>query len=198
MKQTDLDAYLGTFFGHAPAEKARAKGEQKERRCEPRLPCNEMTNLVRIEPDGSSHWETVMLLDRSDEGVACESPHSFELGQMCMVELEGALRRAAVRSCVENRNGYRVGLRLVRRERRRSERVPMTGMVTAEFAGINVRALIRNVSSSGLQIETTMQVPVATVVRVVGTSTECVAISCYSKRHEGRYLTGLEIHDILK
>jgi len=192
MTLLDLNTRITDFYHQAPKQGCSPRNREEER-SEPRLPSNETAYLVWIDQVGSRQWERIQLLDRSQNGVGFESSRFVAVGQMVWIELDGVLCRAAVRFMKKCGDRYRGGLLRIRVDQRRSDRVPVVGTGTLQFSGLSTPAIIRNVSASGVQIETALKVPVSEVVRLSGTTVECLAITRYCRQQEAHYLTGLEV-----
>ena len=169
------------------------KSRKTNRRSEPRLAWDEGTDCVWIDGEGTRHCERVQLLNCSDKGLGFQCSDRLNVGQTVWVELDSEICRAVVRFCKKDSDGYRTGLLRIRRERRRADRVPIGGSGMLQWAAISTPVMIRNVNPDGLQVETAIKVPLSTVVRLSGSTLECLAITRYCRPAEDHYLVGLEL-----
>lgn len=192
MTLRELNARITELYHPAPEQECSLE-IRDEQRSESRLPCNETVYMAWTDQEGSRQWARVQLLDRSQDGVGIESSRFVAVGQMVWVELNGVLCRAAVRFMKKHGDRYRGGLFQVRVDQRQSDRAPVAGTGTLQFSGLSTPAIIRNVSANGVQIETAIAVPVPEVVRLSGSTVDCLAITRYCRSQEDHYLIGLQV-----
>ena len=109
------------------------------------------------------------------------------------------LVKAVVRHVKEQKDGYLLGLVLVKVERRRTNRDPVAGRGTLTWAtsrgeARHCDAAVTNANEFGVRIETPDGIPVGSVATLEGNVMQCTGSVCYCNAlGDGAYSIGLHI-----
>ena len=122
---------------------------------------------------------------------------SVRVGETVLVSAEDKLLKAAVRHCEKDGDGYRLGLYLVIKEKRRLDRIVVAGSGQLNYQaedgseqGMPVE--IHNVSEDGFRGTTPEAVPVGATVRLTGEQYECLATARYCNPEDGHFSAGFQ------
>jgi len=108
----------------------------------------------------------------------------------------GTTTRGVIRNCRAETEGYSVGLLRQSADRRASPRRLVSGAATvvwedAEGSEQSLRAEVVNVSKGGVQIQTPRDLPVPTIVFLLGKDVEAMAETLYCEARDSIFVVGL-------
>jgi len=156
---------------------------------------------VRLEWRSEGGWrvEPVETVDSSSTGLGVLTETPLPVGETIYVlEPDQAAVQAHVCSCEPAGDSYRVGLAVIRRERRRVPRLTAGGPAHVRWTGrggaaLEAEATVRNASDGGLQLRLDRAIEDGAVLRLTGAQMECMATVRYAIEHGDDHLVGVEI-----
>jgi len=156
---------------------------------------------VRLEWREGDAWrvEPVDALDSSATGLGVLMETPLQVGTTIYVlEPDQQAVQAHVCNCEEVGDSYRVGLAVIRRERRRVQRSAAGGHAHVRWTGgdgktLECEAEVRNASDGGLQLGLDQAAEDGSVLRLTGEQVECMGTVRYSIPHGSRHLVGVEL-----
>lgn len=178
-----------------PTEKAEQPESEEERRAEARATGHELVLVKWSDVGGRSCAERARIVDRSKKGLGLLTASPIPVRTQVAVT-GGTSLRGIVQNCRQGHDGYAVGLLRLSSERRVSERRLVQGNATliwreSEGPERTLSAAVLNATTSGLQVQTSVAMPVPALVRIIGEGVEHVAETCYRERNGDRFLVGL-------
>lgn len=178
-----------------PAEQALTPEPGAEQRTEARASGHELVLVKWSDSGGRSRVERGRITDRSKKGLGLLTASPIPVGTLVSVT-GGTSIGGIVKNCGEGHGGYTIGLLRLPPERRVSERRLVQGTATLiwhESEGVErtASAPVLNATPSGLQVQTSVAMPVPALVRIIGPGVERVAETCYQERNGDRFLVGL-------
>lgn len=156
---------------------------------------------VRLEWRDEDGWrvEPVESVDSSATGMGVLTETPLRVGDTVYVlEPDQAAVQAHVCNCEPVGESYRIGLAMIRRERRRTPRLTAGGAAHVRWTGrggaaVEAEATVRNAGDGGLQLRIDRAVEEGSVLRLTGAQIECMATVRYSIPHGDDHLVGVEI-----
>ena len=174
--------------------------ETVERRCQQRWQALGQVELRWRDQDGNQQSAQAAMIERSPDGLRIISPREFMAGDEIRISLpkDGEDLKANVRHLEESGNGWHIGLRLIRNERRRFPRVPAEGGAILRWLGPDQHSReavveVKNIAADGMQLRTPEPIPVGTTVKVKGTTMQCVGVVWYCNQEGRSYLAGIQM-----
>jgi hypothetical protein len=174
-------------------------GVAVDQRKTPRTPAGSTARIEWFDDNGVCRSRPVAIQDVSDEGISFVVTEPFPVDQTIWVETRpGEMTKMVVRHCVSEGNFCVVGAFRIGQERRRSDRLHVAGEATLRWGDPQVGASdmkvwVRNATESGMQIESTVPLPVGTIVQVFGKDLQCDGSTCYCRESEDKFLIGLHL-----
>ncbi len=127
------------------------------------------------------------------EETTVRIPEAIPAGETVWMYDGKAVRTTSVRSCEAQTKGFVVRLGL---QRRREEREPAGGMVVLNWSDSKgpqtAEAQVRDICSTGMQVQVLVPVEVDRTVRLEGETFQCIGVARYCRRQGGRFLVGIE------
>jgi hypothetical protein len=167
-------------------------------RAEERRACVERALLEWIDEEDTRHAEIAWVSNRSKDGLGINSPFRLEPGWAVLATLsEEAPLKAMVRHCEPDQGGFRTGLKIVRRERRRHDRTLVRGHATVVFQhGVQsrrqVRARILDVSEGGIGLSGETAIPEQTPVSIEHDGWQRMGTVTHGRAEGERYVFGVQ------
>ncbi|HUG81117.1 MAG TPA: PilZ domain-containing protein [Bryobacterales bacterium] len=185
---------------HDDAGEEPAAVETVERRRQERWQALGQVELRWRDQDGNQQSAQAAMIERSPDGLRIISPREFTAGDEIRISLpkDGEDLKANVRHLEESGDGWHVGLRLIRNERRRFPRVPADGGAILRWLGSDQRSReavveVKNIAADGMQLRIPEPITVGTTVKVKGTTMQCVGVVWYCNQEGRSYLAGIQM-----
>ena len=170
----------------------------EDRRIAPRAWASDRVGIEWIDDDGELRIMLARARDFSESGLSVLVNASFEIGATLWVTRESEKPvKAVVRHVKEQGTVWLLGLVLVTVDRRRIDRIPVTGLGAVTWlsdAGLPQEcvATVTNANDFGLGIESAYRIPIGTVVTLAGGEMQCTASICFcNPLEDGSYSLGL-------
>lgn len=170
-----------------------------DRRGDPRRQLHEPATLEWFDENGTCHSERITIGDSSPNGLGIRLPQDFPAGQTVWIETDpSTIFKAVVRHSSPEGSGYFAGVVRVQHERRRVDRLPVTGTATLNWGILkgekrSAAVAVRDVTQFGAQLESSEPVPVGVIAQLEGEQLECVGSTCYCRHTDDQYLVGLHM-----
>jgi hypothetical protein len=137
------------------------------------------------------------LENRSRRGFGIRAPRQIAAGKTILVTPEDeAPIKAVVRHCSSIENGWYLGVELVPREKRRSDREPMhcVARITCTRAGRtdDLDIIIKDASEGGLQLESPEPLAVDQVIEVSHLNSSREGLVAYCEQRDEAYRIGVQ------
>ncbi len=169
----------------------------QERRDGPRMPSHQTALVEWQDMEKGEQAVAVRVENQSRNGYAIRAPRLIAIGKTVLITPEDeAPIKAVVRHCASGVGGWRLGVELVPKDRRRFDREPM--YCAAELSctragrGDDWPVIIRDASEGGLQIESPEPLTLEQVIEVthLGASRQGVVMHC--RAAEDGYRIGVQ------
>jgi len=169
----------------------------EERRTQSRLAAHGVVTLQWVDQEDRIHSVTAKVRDESVDGLGVFNDAPLEPGCTVWVTDENDDQQKAVVQYSRPRFGrWKIGLYIVRGERRRVDRYPVTGearltwgFLSADTYSTDVRAV--NVSPVGASLDSPTPVPADVRARLFGEQLDCMGVVRHCTQRGERYLIGL-------
>jgi hypothetical protein len=177
------------------SEKAAARTES---RATPRRPCADRALLEWFDDRDERHAEIVWVQDRSSAGLGVRSPYRLKPGWPVLVTLgEEVSKKAMVRYCEADSGDWRAGLKLIEREKRRYDRIPVHGLATVVWQSARntrrqARARILDVCEGGVGLSGEAAIPNDTPVCVLHDGWQRFGSVTHGRTEGERYVFGVQ------
>jgi hypothetical protein len=154
---------------------------------------------VWFDGDGNCRSEPVTIRDASPDGILFVTQEEFPIDQTVWIETgDHEEMMFAVKHCEQRGRRYWAGAQRVTHERRRDDRSPVLGGANlhwehADGGRCQTLALVRNASDSGMQLESSVPLPVGTEVELSGARLRCAGSVRYCRESGHKFLIGLKI-----
>jgi len=193
-----LRSFISGLFEAGPRAAAALGRGNAERRRNERVPVD---REVRLEWREGDSWrvEPVETVDSSAAGLGVLTESPLEVGgTIYVLDADQPAVQAHVCSCEKVGDSYRVGLAVIRRERRRMSRTAAGGHAHVRWTGkdgktLEAEAHVRNASDGGLQLTLQQAAEEGSVLRLTGDQIECMGTVRYSIPHGKEHLVGVEL-----
>ena len=191
-----MTALLEAAFARLLKGKREANAHRGERRREPREPADGGALLEWIDEADVPQAELVKLADRSPNGFGFHSKRELLPGTPVLLTENGpgAVKAVVRRSAGNPEGGFDHGVRVIREERRRHDRVPLDEPATLAAIGVRGESIdvrIRDASESGVQLESPVEIGVDTPVRVAHGGWHRSGVVAHTVSHDGAYRLGI-------
>jgi len=164
-----------------------------------RISSGTMARIEWFDDNGVCRSRPVAIQDVSDEGLSFVVTEPFPVDQTIWVETRpGEMTKMIVRYCKPEGNFCVVGAYRVGQERRRADRLHVAGDAMLRWGDPQVgvsdtKVWVRNATEFGMQIESSIPLPVGTIVQLLGKDMQCDGSTCYCREAEGKFLIGLHM-----
>ncbi len=173
--------------------------ELPERRSEKelRIPVQQTATLRWVGEDGECKMQSVEVHNVSPNGVGIVSEQLLPVGLGVIVTThEGEEVKAMVRHCRKDGTAYRLGLALIRYEKRRFDRQLVHKHATLQWTGAGFGkdsspVEILDETPEGVQVKVARAVPVPTFVRLLYDDWAQFGFTCYCRQYDEKYLVGI-------
>lgn len=174
-----------------------AASAAQERRSEERVQESGLGVLQWSDPSRQPHTERIQIRDCSAGGRSLEMSARAPVGQVVWLAHTDELLKAMVRHCQPTDNGHRLGLYLVQKERRRTDRVVEESRAKLHWPQSDGSTdthtvVVQNFTPSGVQLRAPKPIPVGQTVRLSGQKVESAATTLYCTPEGGQYLVGVQ------
>ena len=129
----EMSALISGLFDRLLARKREAPPPEapevpEDARTEERAAATERALLEWLDESGERCAQIAWVADRSMDGVGVRSPHPLPPGAPVLITIgEDAPLKAMVRHCISDEDDWRIGLKVIRHEKRRFDRTPIEG-----------------------------------------------------------------------
>ncbi len=163
----------------------------------PRTETNATALLQWIDEDDQDHAECVYIADVSAGGCRLRLAHALEPGWPVLITPQGKPPfKAVVRHCRPEGQSWSIGARLIRNDRRRVDRRPLSCPGSLRWhegsAECESDVMIRNASDGGVQIACPHSVEAGTIVSLSHEGWLRPAAVCYSTLQGEDWVMGLQ------
>jgi hypothetical protein len=165
------------------------------RRAEVRTSGNEIVLVAWNESDGTHRSQRARITDRSQKGLGLHLASPIPV--LTRVDVTGGTSlQGVVQNCRSEQDGYVVGLLRLSSDRRASLRQLVKGTATLSWRRPQgeeqaTTGTVLNATTEGIQVQTSIEIPVPILVRVVGEGVEHIAETRYRESKDDRFLIGL-------
>lgn len=146
---------------------------------------------------GGPSSDLAAIEDVTADGIIVRLRESVTVGQTVRVRDDLAARKATVRHCERQEDGFLAVLHFVAFDRRREDRLPTAGQGTLHWkdrgGGQIAGVFVRNVAESGVQIELHKRLDPYQTVWLCGEAWECEGLVRYCRREGSKYLAGIQL-----
>ncbi len=154
--------------------------------------------VVWLNSSGMRRSSTAEIQNVSAGGMAVKIPQPLEAGQMVILDWKVAEEKGLVRFCRQEADGFLAGVRFVPRDRRREDRLSVSGRGTLYWTDgpgerRAVAVTVTNVTDEGIQIEIPEAIPVSKHVRLSGDALECLGVLRYCEKIGTQFVGGIQL-----
>jgi hypothetical protein len=199
----EMSALISGLFDRLLARKREAPPPEapevpEDARTDERAAATERALLEWLDESGERCAQIAWVADRSMDGVGVRSPHPLPPGAPVLLTIgEDAPLKAMVRHCISDEDDWRIGLKVIRHEKRRFDRTPIEGeaLVVWQSPAHGRRespVQILDVGEGGLGLAGESRIPVQSVVSIIHDGWQRFGSVTHGHTEGERYVFGVQ------
>jgi hypothetical protein len=178
---------------------AAPQADAADLRKDPRARAETPARIEWFDENGVCRSEPVTIRDTSAHGLAFTVGEEFPVDQTLWIEsADRQITKTVVRHAAPKGRGFLTGAYRVDQERRRTDRFPVAGEAVLHWGDPQVGpcdtpVTVRNATEFGLQVESTVPLPLGTIVQLIGDELQVDGSTCYCHEAGDKFTIGMHL-----